>query len=178
METMVGLIVAIGITGGFASFMCYLCENIYWFFPKKIRGFEVVSTYDDIELPERQTKDSAGYDICVAKAGTIAPGETKVFPTGLKAYMLSDEFLGIHIRSSVGIKRGLVLGNITGVIDSDYYDNSDNEGHIMIALKNIGSEPQTISDGERIAQGIFYKYLKVDGDKVVVKRSGGIGSTL
>jgi len=180
MDNIVSLVICVGLAGGFGVFCEAVCSFCYWFIPKRTRGFEVVSTYDEVEvsLPKRQTANSAGYDICILDGDMIVPGETKVFSTGLKAYMGTDEFLGIHIRSSIGIKRKLILSNITGIIDSDYYNNPDNEGHIMIALTNIGNESQIILGGERIAQGIFYKYLKADNDKATSVRTGGIGSTL
>ena len=145
-----------------------------------MRCFEIVSDYifEDIKLPTRKTKTSVGYDIESARDIIISPGCTELIPTGLKAYMHDDEFLAIHVRSSVGIKRGLVLANGTGIIDSDYYNNLDNEGHIMIALRNTTHGKVTIKKGERIAQGIFQKYLTVENDKIGDNvRTGGIGST-
>lgn len=144
-----------------------------------IRGFEVVSAFEnqDIHLPTRKTTESAGYDIESAEAVTLMPSETKLIATGLKAFMAYDEYLAIHIRSSMAIKRRLALVNSTGIIDSDYYNNEDNEGHIMIALLNYGSEPMSIEKGERIAQGIFSKYLITNDDDATGVRTGGIGST-
>lgn len=154
-----------------------------------MRRFEKVSTtefskrldikyYDNISIPERKTKSSAGYDFSVCEGKVINPGETVIFPTGIKAEMNEDEFLAIFIRSSLGIKKGLMLANNVGIIDSDYYNNPDNEGHIMLAIKNASSEAIEIKESERIAQGIFMKYLVVDNEKEVkVKRLGGIGST-
>ena len=145
----------------------------------RTRGFQVVSKYQhmNIELPQRQTYGSAGYDIRVLEGAVLYPGETKVFSTGLKAYMLPNEYLDVRVRSSVGIKRQLMISNSCPVIDSDYYDNPDNEGHIMIALTNYGKEPQEILDNERVAQGIFCEYLMTDNDKPVKERCGGIGSS-
>ena len=122
-----------------------------------IRGFEVVTAYENqgVQLPKRKTTESAGYDIECAEAVTIAPGEMKLVPTGLKAFMNYDEYLAIHIRSGMAVKRRLMLVNSTGIIDSDYYNNEDNEGHILIALVNMGTEPVSLDKGERVAQGIF-----------------------
>lgn len=144
-----------------------------------IRGFETVSTFDgqEINLPERKTAQSAGYDIEAAETVSIEPGATKIIATGIKAFMNYDEYLAIHVRSSLGIKRHLMLANATGIIDSDYYNNEDNEGHIMIALFNFGADTATIKKGERIAQGIFSKYLKATEDSATGVREGGIGST-
>ena len=123
----------------------------------RTRGFQVVSKFQhmNVQLPQRQTYGSAGYDIRVLEGAVLYPGETKVFSTGLKAYMLPNEYLAIHIRSSVGIKRQLMLSNVTGIIDHDFFDNPNNEGHIIVALTNYGNEPQEILDNERVAQGIF-----------------------
>ena len=102
------------------------------------RGFEIVSEWKerDIHIPSRKTAGSAGYDIESAADADVEPGKIHIVPTGLKAYMENDEYLAIHIRSGIGIKHGIMLANNTGIIDSDYYNNEDNEGHIMCALYN------------------------------------------
>ena len=145
------------------------------------RGFEIVSQYQGrgIELPKRKTAMSAGYDLQAARSVVIDAGETAMVPTGLKAYMQPDEVLTIHIRSSMAVKRGHMLVNHVGIVDADYYNNEDNEGHIFIALWNRGTQPVTIESGERIAQGIFLKYLTADGDAAGEgeTRKGGFGST-
>lgn len=141
------------------------------------RGFERITGYKYVNLPKRKTKQSAGYDIESAVNVVINPGETKLIPTGIKVYMDENEWLGIYIRSSLAIKYGLILANNVAVIDSDYYNNPDNEGHIMMALRNTSGSPCAIKVGDRIAQGIFHQYYKVDGDKTDESRIGGIGST-
>lgn len=145
----------------------------------KKRGFEIVGAYrnEGIRLPVRKTARSAGYDIEAAECVTVSPGELAKIATGLKAYMQDDEYLGIHIRSSLGINRQLMLANSQGVIDADYYNNPDNEGHIIIAMRNMGDEPVIINKGDRIAQGIFYRYLIADDDAAEGARTGGFGST-
>ena len=147
----------------------------------RIRGFEKINKYKDVDfpMPVRKTKTSAGYDICVPKDVALLPSRMVMVPTGVKAYMQEDEFLGVHIRSSMAIKKGIRLVNNVGIIDADYYNNPDNEGHIMLALVNTGLEPMVLQKGERVAQGIFYKYLTTDDDKDTEKedRSGGFGST-
>ena len=148
---------------------------------KKGRGFAVVSSYEGlgITLPQRKTAASAGYDLEAAERAVIEPQQMAMVPTGLKAYMQPDEMLTIHIRSSLAVKRGLVLMNSVGIVDADYYNNEDNEGHIYIALWNRGQEPVVIERGERIAQGIFQKYLTVTEDAAGTGsvRKGGFGST-
>lgn len=145
-----------------------------------MRKFEICEGYENkATLPKRGTKYSAGYDFYTANESLIeiGAGETATIPTGIKAYMNSDEVLLLHVRSSVGIKRNLVLANAVGVIDSDYVDNPSNEGEIILALHNIGRNPQTVYPRERIAQGIFMKYLITDDDNASGERKGGIGST-
>ena len=145
----------------------------------KVRGFERVSGFDKAILPARKTAGSCGYDIHIYSATptTIKPHESKVFCTGIKAYMPSDEFLAIYIRSSIGIKKNLMLKNSVCIIDEDFYNNKENEGHIIIALYNYGDEPVTLEPFERVAQGVFQKYGVVDNDNANQTRIGGIGST-
>ena len=88
-----------------------------------VRGFEIVSAYEGkgIALPLRGTAASAGYDLSVAESVVIAPGDMAMVPTGVKAYMEPDEVLYIHIRSSLAVKRQLVLMNSVGVVDADFF---------------------------------------------------------
>ena len=147
------------------------------------RGFEVIKEYKDkkINLPIRKTKYSAGYDIEAAEDIVIpkfVPGiKPTLIPTGLKAYMEDDEVLYLYNRSSNPKKKGLVLANSVGVVDKDYYNNPDNEGHIMFAFYNIKDEDITIKKGEAIGQGVFAKYLVTDDDNAQGERTGGFGST-
>lgn len=147
----------------------------------RIRGFEKITQYAgaDFPMPQRKTEFSAGYDFCLPEDVTLEPGKLQLVPTGVKAYMQAGEYLGMHIRSSIAVKRRVMLVNNVGIIDADYYNNADNEGHIMLALLNMGRQPVVLSKGERVAQGIFYSYLTADGDAQVEKavRGGGFGST-
>lgn len=143
-----------------------------------MRKFERVSYDDTGIIPTRSDKGSAGYDFYTTQEIKIKPKETVLFKTNIKAEMLPDEVLLLYIRSSVGIKKHIVLSNNTGVIDSTYYNNPDNEGNIMCALYNYGDEEQIISAGDRVMQGVFMKYLTADNDNVINKsRTGGIGSS-
>lgn len=147
----------------------------------KVRGFEKIKKYAavDFPMPERKTELSAGYDFCLPEDVTLIPGKLQLVPTGVKAYMQPGEWLGMHIRSSMAVKKRIMLVNNVGIIDADYYNNADNEGHIMLALLNMGDKAVFLEKGERVAQGIFYNYLVADGDEKVVKevRGGGFGST-
>ena len=149
----------------------------------KTRGFEVVKEYVNkgINLPVRKTKHSAAYDIEAAEE-VVLPSFKKgmkptLIPTGLKAYMQSDEVLLIVPRSSGPKKQGISFPHNVGVIDSDYYNNSDNEGHIFVQCINLKDEDVVIKKGEAVAQAIFQKYLTVDDDNAEGKRTGGFGST-
>lgn len=145
----------------------------------KKRGFEIVSHYQNmgLSLPVRKTKGSAGYDLASRQDMTIKAKEIAFVPTGIKAYMQEDEVLQVYPRSSLGFKKRLMKVNSVGIIDSDYYNNPDNEGEIALILYNFGDEDVDIKKNERIAQGVFIKYLKVDTDHTMVKRLGGFGST-
>ncbi|HYF95501.1 MAG TPA: dUTP diphosphatase [Symbiobacteriaceae bacterium] len=141
------------------------------------RRFAPISTHAGVALPQRKTARSAGYDLAAAADTVIEPGRVALIPTGLKAYMAPDEVLLLTIRSSLAVKRGLMLANGVGVIDADYADNPDNEGHIMVAMANLGQAAVTVGAGERIAQGIFVKYLITEADAAGGERQGGFGST-
>ena len=128
--------------------------------------------------PHRSTKYSAGYDF-ISPIEIIIPahGMAKI-PTGIKAQMNEDEVLYIYSRSSIGFKTAIRLSNVVGVVDSDYYNNSDNEGHIFIKFFNPTDKDYQIHIGDKIAQGIFTKYLTVDDEEEIeTERSGGLGST-
>ena len=146
------------------------------------RGFEYVTKEhkkhaEQTFLPIRKTKSSAGYDLLSPITFTLKPKETKVVWMDVKVKMPGNEFLGIYIRSSLGIKHQISIMNGTGIIDSDYYSNPSNDGNIGVALKNNGKEEITINQGEGIAQGIFMQYLVADNCNAEATRSGGIGST-
>lgn len=146
----------------------------------KVRGFEKITKYAAVEfsMPERKTQKSAGYDICLPEDIELLPGKLQLVPTGIKAYMQDDEFLMLANRSSNPLKRRLVLPNGVGIVDSDYYDNSGNEGEIFFQLLNFGLKDVVIKKGERIGQGIFMPYLQIDDeDKPLAERKGGFGSS-
>lgn len=161
---------------------------------EKIRGFEFVSRvckgcpsvmsgidFWNMKLPKRATKNSACYDFFYhGKDLSIAPGElSNAIPTGVKAYMLSDEVLMCFVRSGHGFKYSVRLANSTGIIDSDYYGNLKNEGEIYVKLHNQGNEALVLKNGDAFMQAMFQKYLLVDGDshEEGATRNGGLGST-
>ena len=150
---------------------------------EKLRGFEIAKGFEQnqINLPVRKTKYSAGYDIEAAEDTVIPSFKKGVNPTlvktGLKAYMQEDEVMLLYNRSSNPKKKGLIMANSVGVIDKDYYGNPDNDGHFMFAFYNIKEEDITIKKGEAIGQAIFQKYLIADEDDAQGERVGGFGST-
>lgn len=134
--------------------------------------------YDSIELPKRSTMNSAGYDFRSIDEVVLKSKCSCIIKTGVKACMNNDEVLYIYVRSSLGFKYDIGLSNNVGVIDSDYYNNPGNEGHIQIKLINHGNTDFEIHRGDRIAQGVFMKYLTVDDEEEIKnKRKGGSGST-
>lgn len=146
----------------------------------RLRGFEFVDTYKEagLTLPKRSTGKSAGYDFVCAE-DTLLPANQGIVlvPTGVKAYMLDQEYLELVNRSSNPLKRNLFVTNGVGVIDADYYNNPDNEGHIFFQMCNLGKEDLLLKKGEKIGQGIFKSYLTIDNDEAQGTRDGGFGST-
>lgn len=148
----------------------------------KTRGFEVIkeslrkTELDEIKLPHRGTVNAAAYDFFSPINISIPPHESKLIWTDIKAYMGNDEVLLIDVRSSMG-KYKIMLANTIGVIDSDYYENKSNDGNIGINLYNMSDDYYTIHIGDKIAQGIFTKYLIADNGNTDVVREGGFGST-
>lgn len=136
-----------------------------------MRKFRRLNQCIEAELPRRVTKYSAGYDFYAAVSVEIKPGEKYIIPTNTAVEMDEDDVLLIFPRSSYAIKFGLELVNSVGVIDADYKDQ------IFICYRNTGDEPFFIKRGDRIAQGVFVKFLKTDDDNASGERNGGVGST-
>jgi len=145
-----------------------------------MRGFEIAKGFEifNIELPKRSTKYSAGYDLKLIDDLVIEPGEIGLGVTGVKAFMMDDEVLKIYPRSSLPRRYSVTIPNNVGIIDKDYYGNEVNDGAIFVALWNFSKDPVTIKKGERVAQGIFQKYLvsRLE-EEVKTTRNGGFGST-
>jgi dUTP pyrophosphatase len=138
--------------------------------------FERVSKYPDAVLPTRATKGSAGYDFTVAEETFCPYNQVTYVPTGIKMQIDEGYELRLSIRSSSPKKYGVVLANGIGVIDSDYYNNTDNEGHIMFAILPFKGDV-TFKKGDRIGQGVISKFYLTDDDAAEGTRSGGFGST-
>lgn len=139
---------------------------------------DIISVYNEITLPMRATAGSAGYDFFLPFDMELAPMDTIVIPTGIRARIDEGWMLMIAPRSGLGFKYRLRLDNTVGIIDSDYF-NADNEGHIKIKLTNESLEGRTISlkKGTAFAQGIFIPYGITKDDEACGERTGGFGST-
>lgn len=147
----------------------------------KLLGFDYntfYKTWENIKLPKRATKDSAGYDFFSPINFTLFPNETIKIPTGVRVSMKEGWVLQCYPKSGLGFKYRLQLNNTVGIIDGDYY-YSDNEGHIFVKLTNDTNEDKVIklnqSDG--FMQGIFVEYGITFNDDATDIRNGGFGST-
>lgn len=134
---------------------------------------------NDIPMPHYGTDGSAGLDLraCLEDSLTLEPGETKLIPTGMAVY-IEDTGLAAMIlpRSGLGHKHGIVLGNLVGLIDSDY------QGELMVSCWNRSDKPFTIEVGERIAQLVIVPVVQAEFDFVeefaaTERGEGGFGST-
>lgn len=133
----------------------------------------------ELALPGRSSAKSCGYDFRLPVDVEIQPNSQVLIPTFIKAEIDDDKVLELYPRSSYGIKKGLELANTVGIIDADYYNNEDNEGHIMVCMRNITSKPVHLERGDKFVQGIIKRYFLMDGDEYGVgkARKGGIGSS-
>ena len=133
---------------------------------------------EDIKLPVRATRTSVAYDCYSPIDEVINPGETKLIFTNVKAYFNDDEGLFLATTSGMG-KKGIVLAQGFGVIESDYADNVSNDGNLGFMLHNLSEEPYQIAVGDKIGQGYFMKFLTVDDEAEITNvRKGGFGSTV
>jgi len=159
------------------SFKQYEMDNIR----ELIEEWELEKEWMDIKLPKRGTKFSAGYDLFAPFDFTLKPGETILIPLGIRCELEKDKFLQIVPRSGLGFKYRLQLDNSLGVVDSDFF-NSSNEGHIMLKITNDSYDKEKIlliKQGDGIAQGIILPYFLTEDDDLDYKpeRNGGFGST-
>ena len=138
--------------------------------------FEKVTGFNPI-LPIRATANSAGYDFFALETFVIPPkGLPILVPTGVKAFMFDRVYLQLQVRSSLA-KKGLIMTNGVGIIDADYYNNPNNEGHIHGMFTNLSDTPITVNKGERFMQGIFLSFFTTENDNIKTLREGGFGST-
>lgn len=133
----------------------------------------------DIPLPQYATEGSAGLDLraCIDAPIEILPGATHLIPTGLAIYIANPQLAGVILpRSGLGHKHGIVLGNLVGLIDSDY------QGELMVSCWNRGTVPFTLSVGERMAQLVIVPVVQAQFETVLEfdassRGEGGFGST-
>ena len=153
---------------------------------------KIKEIYDNIKLPKRATKGSAGHDFYSPISFELKPNEIIKIPTGIRGiiYTTTKRATGIRVkiedgwflanfpRSSLGFKYRLQLNNTVGIIDADYY-NALNEGHIMSKLTNDTKENKVIviKQGEAFCQGIFLPFGITVDDECDEIRTGGFGST-
>ena len=143
---------------------------------------QIREIYDNIKLPRRSTRGSAGYDFYMPFTTAMFTGDAIVVPTGIRVIMPDEMFLMIVPRSGLGFKHHVSLTNTVGIIDSDYC-NADNEGHVMVKLfypndLHPSSDTIPLHAQDRFCQGIFMPFYVTDDDKPVSEdREGGIGST-
>lgn len=138
---------------------------------------DIENEYNNLKLPKRATKGSAGYDFFLGENLEIEARETVRFPTGIKCQINDGYVLKLYPRSSLGFKYKLQLDNTVGIIDSDYYNNSENEGHIHVKLTNHSDNPIYLKQGDAYMQGIFVEFFITEDDDADANRVGGIGST-
>ena len=133
----------------------------------------------DIPLPQRATAGSAGMDLraCIDAPLLLAPGATELIPTGISIYIADPMLAAVLLpRSGLGHKNGIVLGNLVGLIDSDY------QGPLMVSVWNRGAASFTINPGDRIAQMVFVPVVQVAFEVVedfsaTARGTGGFGSS-
>lgn len=158
------------------SFERYLqdWENLFGDEPRSV----IQKNYEDIQLPRRATKGSAGYDFFSPQHFSLEPGRTITIPTGIRVEMEEGWVLKCYPRSGLGFKFRLQLNNTVGIIDSDYF-YSDNEGHIFVKITNDSNEGKIVNVNKGVAfvQGIFVEYGITYDDDVSQERNGGLGST-
>ncbi|MEO2188415.1 dUTP diphosphatase [[Clostridium] innocuum] len=146
-------------------------------FPE-VTATEIQRIYEELRLPVRATRGSAGYDFFAPAAFTLKPRETLKIPTGIRAEIQEGWVLQLFPRSSLGFTYRLQFNNTVGIIDSDYFE-SDNEGHIFIKLMNDSTQGKIVqlraNDG--FAQGIFLPFGICEDDAAQEQRNGGFGST-
>jgi dUTP pyrophosphatase len=133
--------------------------------------------HSHVVLPEYQTRGSAAFDLAASEAVTVAPGEVRLVPTGLVIEVPQGMFLGIFARSSTPLKRGLMVANGVGIVDSDYCGPRD---EVKIAVVNVSAVTATVAAGDRVAQGVILPAPRVAWEEVselMPESRGGFGAT-
>lgn len=142
----------------------------------KIKMDCLAEKYKNLNIPKRSTAYSAGHDISTPFNIKLSPHQSITIPTGLRCEMDEDYVMLIFPRSSLGIKKGMMIANTVPVVDADYA-YADNEGHIFICIKNNGGDMLELKTGDKIVQAVFVPFGVADEEEVTAERTGGIGST-
>lgn len=130
-----------------------------------------------VALPSYQTAGAAGFDLAASADVTVQPGQIVLVPTGLVIAVPAGHFLGIFARSSTPLKRGLVVANGVGVLDSDYSGPTD---ELKIQLMNVTAAPVDVKRGDRLAQGVIMPFVRAEFEEIAAASGpdrGGFGST-
>lgn len=130
-----------------------------------------------VALPRYQTSGSAGFDLAAAADLTLEPGEIRLVPTGIVIETPPGYFLAVIARSSTPIKKGLMVANGVGVIDSDYRGPDD---EVLVEVINVTRGTVTVRRGDRLAQGLFIPVVQAEWEEIgtpAVPSRGGLGST-
>ncbi|HWB31513.1 MAG TPA: dUTP diphosphatase [Vicinamibacterales bacterium] len=137
----------------------------------------ITRLHDHVALPAYQTSGAAGFDLAASVAMTVQPGEVTLVPTGLVIEVPAGHMLGVFARSSTPLKRGLMVANGVGIVDSDYCGPTD---EIKIEVFNFTSSPVEIRPGDRLAQGVIMPYVRAEWSESAAparQARGGFGST-
>lgn len=137
----------------------------------------ITRLHDHVALPAYQTTGAAGFDLAASVAMTVQPGEVTLVPTGLVIEVPAGHLLGVFARSSTPLKRGLMVANGVGIVDSDYCGPTD---EIKIEVFNFTSSPVEIRPGDRLAQGVIMPYVRAEWTESSTPARaarGGFGST-
>ena len=137
-------------------------------FKKSIKDDQ--NLYENYKLPSRNSTNAAGYDFYLLEDIEIGPNEIVKIPTGIKACFNPDEVLLLIVRSGTGFKYNIRLVNQVGVVDADYYNNENNEGHLFVKLQNESDKVLNFIAGDALVQGVFIKYLTTDDDQKIDKK--------
>jgi dUTP pyrophosphatase len=131
----------------------------------------------NVPIPEYQTAGAAGFDLAASTAVDVPAGEIALVPTGLVIEVPTGHFLGIFARSSTPLKRGLMVANGVGIVDSDYCGPTD---EIKVAVLNFTATAVKVSAGDRLAQGLLLPAPRIEWDEVTelaATSRGGFGGT-
>lgn len=140
---------------------------------------QIKEIYDQIKMPARATKMSAGYDFYLPYPIEMEVGNELIIPTGIRSKIQEDWALLIMPKSGLGTKSRLIMYNTAGLIDADYY-NSDNEGHILVKLLydlRNNNKQLSLPAGKSFVQGFFFPFGITEDDNADGLRNGGFGST-